>query len=49
MNGHFFVFVFVHIYPPFTRKQIVSLFLDEMSALAWELPLLRCLGHLSST
>ena len=38
----------VHIYPPFTRRQIYRYILDGKSKLAWELPFPRCLGHLSS-
>ena len=44
-----FVCFICHFYPPFTRKQIVSLYLDGKSALAWELPFSRFMGHLSST
>ena len=49
VSSEFFYFFIYHIYPPFTRKRIVSLCFGRLSALAWELLFPRCEGHLSST
>ena len=47
--NNFLFFCFnCHIYPPFTRKRIVSLYFGRYVRLAWELLFPRCLGHLSS-
>ena len=44
-----FFFCFIcHIYPPF-ESELYRYTLDGKSALAWELPFSRFMGHLSST